>query len=93
MPPKTYPNAPSQESVKCGYCSVSVKRKNLREHTDTKHGKNMAVMEKPAADQTLLSAHFSSKKKADDNEHDNTEPEAKTPRRDEDEALMIEDED
>ena len=81
---------PHQETIKCGYCSATLKRKNLKEHTANVHGRGVQVKEKVSSNQPLLSDHFSAKRK--DDGCDNVEPEANNPKIDEDEALLMEDE-
>ena len=50
--PKKLP-VPSRQEVACGYCSVKMQRKHLKEHTEKKHG-GSAVKEKQDENQTSL---------------------------------------
>ena len=76
---------PSHETVRCAYCSISLKRKNMREHTINIHGKGVNVKEKLSTNQPLLSAHFSTKRKDDGTDKENIE--AKTPKIDQPENV------
>ena len=56
-----------QDLVLCSYCSIEMKRKRIKEHTEKKHGKNVPIKEKLLAGQQLLSSHFALKRKHNEN--------------------------